>query len=534
MSRLPALIVGAGPTGLMMACELARHHIPFRIIDKKPEPAQGSNATWIQTRTLEIFDAIGIADDFLKLGHKCDAINFYVSGKALTSIPLNHIDSCYPFILMLPQSETERLLTKKLDESKIRVERSLELINAQQTDNGVVATIRLADGNTENITSDWIIACDGANSTVRQKCQIPFPGEDIAEQFMVADARMSSSFLPTNEIHVFFDKGTILPEKSTIFGAFPWGSKEYRLNANLYLSHARQTFTPHEVKEIVAERTFGNYIVESVSWISPFWIHSQIVDHMQQGSIFLAGDAAHIHSPAGGQGMNTGIQDAYNLAWKLALVIHGKANPTLLQSYQLERYPVVDKIVEQTDDLTKMMLFDKSFFTKLSKFSKSVSHASVAKKVGMELTQLDIQYQDSPIIDYHEKTSAKSPKQGERAPNVILDNTTQLYDHFRNAQHNILLFSGKTPKKDQLSELVDLQQKISQTFPGLIQTHIVSTENSKEIKHFILDLNTAIHNRYDISHSAIYLIRPDNTIAYYSKKLDMGLLEKFLIQYLEK
>lgn len=153
MSHLPVLIVGAGPTGLMMACELARYGIDFRIIDKKIEPTQGSNATWIQARTLEIFDAIGIGESFLKIGHKCEAINFYAHGKALANIPLTQINSTYPFILMLPQSETERLLNEKLEKSKMRVERSVELINIKQTEKGVISTIRLANGEQHTITS---------------------------------------------------------------------------------------------------------------------------------------------------------------------------------------------------------------------------------------------------------------------------------------------------------------------------------------------------------------------------------------------
>lgn len=531
MSHLPVLIVGAGPTGLMMACELERHDIPFRIIDKKPGLTQGSNATWIQTRTLEIFDAIGIVDRFLKIGHRCEAINFYANGKALVNIPLTQIDSTYPFILMLPQSETERLLNEKLKESNIRVERSLELVNIKQTNNGVVSTIQLPDGDTENITSDWVIACDGANSTVREKCKISFPGEDLPEQFMVADAKMSS-FLPANEIHVFFDKGTIFPEKGTLLSAFPWGSKEYRLSANLYLDSPRQSFTEQEVREVVAERTYGNYIVDTVSWISPFWIHSKIVAQMQQGSIFLAGDAAHIHSPAGGQGMNTGIQDAFNLAWKLALVIKRKANGSLLNSYQLERFPIVKNIVNQTDFYTNMVLFDKSFFSKLKKFSHNLlEHPQLSKKISEKLTQVDIHYK-SPVINYEEKPKEKSPQQGERAPDVTINDSKKLYEHLSNSMHNILLFAGNNPAEADLEKIKELQNVIENKFSEILKMFVITNKNLEAINNIIFDTTSAIYHRYNITHFCTYIIRPDKYIAYYSSAINLTSIEKFLQSYL--
>lgn len=532
MSQLPVLIIGAGPTGLMMACELERHDIPFRIIDKKPEPTQGSNATWIQTRTLEIFDAIGMIDPFLKKGHQCEAINFYLKGKQIVQIPLNQIDSTYPFILMLPQSETERLLNEKLAESKIPVERSRELINIQQTNNGIISTLRFPSGETEDIISDWVIACDGANSTVREQCQIPFPGEDIPEQFMVADAKMSS-YLPTEEIHVFFDKGTIFPEKGTLFSAFPWGSKDYRLSANLYSPVPRQTFHPHEIKEVVADRTYGNFIVESVSWISPFWIHGKIVDQMRHGSIFFAGDAAHIHSPAGGQGMNTGIQDAFNLAWKLALVIKRKALPSLLDSYQLERYPIVKEIVNQTAYLTNMMLFDKSFFRKLKKYSQDLSeNSNLSKKISEELTQIKIQYKNSPAINYEEKLDIKSPHPGERIPDVLMEYSKHLYGYLQNTMHNVLIFTGDQPSKNDLASIDELQNLIKQKFSELVKVFVITNKNLPNVDNIISDKDGAIHQKFNVNEAAIYIIRPDNYIAYYSRKLDpieiIGWIRRFL------
>lgn len=525
-SHLPVLIVGAGPTGLMMACELARHGIAFRIIDKKPERTLTSNATWVQTRTIELLDQIGLAPRFLKAGHPCNAINLYIEGKLSVTIPLNGIDSTYPFILMLPQSETERLLTERLEELKNHVEWLSELIDVKQEGNAVLSTVQLPDGKMETITSDWLIACDGANSTIREKCQIFFPGEDLTEQFIVADAHIDS-FTSKDEIHLFFDKGTL-------FAASPLGANKYRIAANLHLDYPRQTFYKKEVIDIAQERGHGAYYVTDVSWISPFWIHGKIAEQMRHHSIFLMGDAAHIHSPAGGQGMNTGIQDAYNLAWKLALIIKGKAKPLLLDSYQAERHPVVSEIVNQTEKFTKMALFDKAFLTNLRKFSHRIlqGEEELTKKICALISQLNIQYQDSPVINYEETIKALSPRQGERAPDVIISQSTRLYDYLRNTHHNVLLFTGTAEKNHVLTCIKQLHEWLNQLHPDLIQTYIITNEKLSDVDNVIFDSGNVIHECYNIKKPTLLIIRPDNYIAYCSEKLEYIFIERFFQQYL--
>lgn len=524
-SHLPILIVGAGPTGLMMACELARYGIAFRIIDKKPERTLTSNATWVQTRTIELLDQAGLAPRFLKAGHPCSAINFYIDGKPLVSLSLKDIDSVYPFILMLPQSETEKLLIDRLAEFKHHVEWLSELIDVKQEGNKALSTIQTPGGKIETITSDWLIACDGANSTIRQKCQIFFPGEDLTEQFIVADADIDS-FTSKDEIHLFFGKGTL-------FAASPLGKNKYRIAANLDFDFPRQTFYKKEVIDLVQERGRGAYYVTDVSWISTFWIHGRIAEKMRHQSIFLMGDAAHVHSPAGGQGMNTGIQDAFNLAWKLALIIKDKGKPTLLESYQAERYPVVSEIVNQTEKFTKMALSDKSFLTNLRKFSHQIlsEDEELTKKACALISQVGIQYQDSPVINYeNNQNQAISP--GKRAPDVIIDQTTRLYDYLRNNFHNILLFTGTSEKNHVLPHIKQLQEWLSQFHPDLIKTYVITNEKIYDGGDIIFDSDEVIHKCYYITKPTILIIRPDNYIAYYSENLEYIYIERFFQKYL--
>lgn len=526
MKHVPVMIVGAGPTGLMMACELARHGVSFRIIDKNKEPSTGTNATWIQTRTIEIFDQMGIADQLIRMSNPCHAINFYLEGKSLVKLPLHEIDSAYPFILMLRQSETEKLLNKRLEELYGKVERALELIDVKQSGDTVISTIRYADGHIEIVYSDWLLACDGANSTVRNQCEIFFPGKDVQEQFIVADAQIES-LMSKDEVHLFFDEGSV-------FAAFPLSEhNHYRITANLHLEHKRSFFTEREIIEMTQERAHGDFYVKNVSWISQFWIHSKIVKHMQDGLIFLLGDAAHIHSPAGGQGMNTGIQDAYNLAWKLALVIKGKAKPSLLKSYHKERYPVVKEIVKQTERYTNMALFDTAFFKTLRNFAKNIKQDTkpLTKKIAMQLTQLNIQYQKSPVIDY-DNVSGESIQQGTRIGDVKIHSSSRLYDYLRNTKHHAFLFAGPLQDQNALKKILELQKLLNKNYFGVMDAHVVLQEKAADIENLIFDPNGILHEHFKVKHPAIYVIRPDQYIAYCSKNLDFVLVKKFLKKYL--
>jgi len=521
---LSVLIIGAGPTGLMMACELARHGISFRIIDKNQNPTVSSNATWIQSRTMEIFDHIGIIDRFTRLSNPCHAINLYTNGKSLAQISLTEMDSTYPYIMMLPQSETERLLNERLTELHGKVERPLKLTDVKQIDNKVISTIENSNGYTDEIVSDWLIACDGANSSVREKSGIYFPGEDLPEQFIVADA-IIESHMSKDEVHVFFDKGSV-------FAAFPLGANKYRIMANLNLGIQRKLYTEREVIEMAQERAQGTYYVKSVSWISFFWIHSKLANNMQNNSIFLAGDSAHIHSPALGQGMNTGIQDAYNLAWKLALRIKGKAKSSLLNSYQIERYPVIKEMVNKMESYTKMALFDKNFLKKLNKYSQKLAdkNAKFSQKIVAELTQTHIQYTDSPIIDC---TNIKKNliKPGMRAPNVIIHSSSRLYNYFHDTKHHILLFLGLNPSKKTLLQMTEFQKLLHHVHPDLINVYLVSPIPLEESKNVILDVNANIHNQYKVKTQALYIIRPDNYIAYCSNQFKIEEIENLFKRF---
>jgi len=525
MTRQPVIIIGAGPTGLMMACELAHFGIPFRIIDKNPKRVTTSNATWVQPRSLELLEILGIATRFVKLGHHCNAIHLHWGSKFFFELPTEHIDSFYSYLLILPQCETERLLIEHLAEADIHVERFSELLDVIEKNNTVISTIRHHDGKIENNTTEWLIACDGVNSTVRAKLNMPFFGKNtITEQFIVADAQMDS-FVTNTEVHMFFDKKTVLI-------VYPLGSNKYRIGANLHQSHPRKFFIEKEVREIVNERGHGLYDVHSVTWISPFWVHGKIVQNMRQGAVFFAGDAAHVFPPAIGQGMNSGLQDAVNLAWKLALVIQKKAKTALLDTYHEERFPVINSALNQSDELTIMALSDKNFPAKLRKFYENFSKKKIKsiKKIGNDVSQLSIEYTKSPIIQYLGKKIKKHLKPGMRAPDVILGKHTRLYHYFHRPEHYILLFTGDTMDKEMQIKLKKMRH-IEKIFPNLVKVYIVSIKPLDK-ENVIQDHEGLIHEQYHVKNPSLFLIRPDTYIAYYSKKLNRQPVIDFLSRYL--
>lgn len=339
------LIVGAGPTGLVLAIWLTRLGARVRIVDKLPAPETTSRAIGVQARTLEFHRQIGLADAAIARGRKAAAMNLWVSGNRAASLNIHDMGadiSPYPFALVLSQDEHEHLLTEYLAGLGVKIERGTELLDFEEVCGHIRARLKRQDGGVEISESGWIAGCDGAHSAVRETLKIGFPGGTYAHRFYVADVHASAPAL---------DGGANVALDTTDFAAiFPLkGEGRWRLIG--VVRDDREGQKEHLAWSDVNKSAIESLrmIVERVNWFSTYRVHHRVANHFRMGRAFLAGDSAHIHSPVGGQGMNTGIGDAVNLAWKLAAVLRGRAGESLLDSYEPERIAFARRLVETTD-----------------------------------------------------------------------------------------------------------------------------------------------------------------------------------------
>ena len=341
------LIIGAGPTGLVLALWLTLLGVRVRIIDKNAEPGTTSRALAVQARTLEFYRQIGLADALVQRGWKTSFVNLWVSGRRVARAMFGNIGadiSPYAYALIFPQDEHERLLIERLAEAGVYVERQTELLSFENEPGRVLAHLRRADASEESGEAAYIAGCDGAHSTVRQELGIGFQGGTYSHLFYVADVEAGGANM-NGELHVALDR-------SDFIALFPLdGAGRARLVGTVSepAEHERQNkeLSWNDVsKQVLA---WIRIDIARVNWFSTYRVHHRVADHFTNGRAFLLGDAAHIHSPVGGQGMNTGIGDAVNLAWKLAAVIKGRANLSLLDTYEPERIAFARRLVATTD-----------------------------------------------------------------------------------------------------------------------------------------------------------------------------------------
>lgn len=395
--RLQVLVAGAGPVGLMMAAELKRYGIGVRLIDKAAEPTHTSKALVVWSRTMELLDRAGCGEAFLAAGMKARGGGMFSGRERLATLDVRSVDSPHPYALMIAQSETERLLAEHLGQLGVTVERQVELTGFAQDDGGIQATLRRADGTIETVGADWLIGCDGAHSTARHRLGFAFEGETLESDWILADVHLHGPDVVSDEIRIYWHADGVL-------AFFPITPGRFRVIGDLGETPPGAPRRPDpslaDVQALLDRRGPGEVTATDAIWLSAFRINERKVSSYRGGRVFLAGDAAHIHSPAGGQGMNTGMQDAANLAWKLALVIRGEGRDgPLLDSYSDERSAVGDLVLRNAGAMTRVALLRNPIVQSIRNFV--VSHVTklspVQQRMAEQITELDIAYPGSPL-----------------------------------------------------------------------------------------------------------------------------------------
>jgi 2-polyprenyl-6-methoxyphenol hydroxylase-like FAD-dependent oxidoreductase len=528
------LVVGAGPVGLTMAAALLHHGLKCRIVDKAAAPTDKSKALVVWSRTLELLDGLGLASAFVQSGMKGHGASIYGNGKRLIHVEIGGVESPYGYPLMIAQSQTERLLTEHLTRQGLTVERQVELLSFEERPDDVVGKLRHADGREEAVTAAWLVGCDGAHSTVRHTLGVPFTGHAEPNDWMLADAHVEGPVAP-DEISVFWHQKGVL-----VF--FPITQGRFRVIADLGTAEAERRPDPTlaDVQAKMDERGPGGLTVSDPIWLASFRINERKVSDYRRGRVMLAGDAAHIHSPAGGQGMNTGMQDAFNLAWKLALLQRGQGQvEPLLESYSRERSVVGDQVLRGAQTLTTVATLRNSVAQFLRNHIAPVvaSFGFVQDRIKNAMCELSINYRHGPLAAQDWPWPGGGAAAGDRLPFVPLTSATgsatNLFQVLSNVQHTLLLFPHDAQSVPQLLQIAD---EVRQVFPDVFTPQVIlktaDTPGTSSGVPVWIDTDGQVHKRLGVTGRAMVWVRPDGYIGFRCQPASGSALANYLDRYL--
>jgi 2-polyprenyl-6-methoxyphenol hydroxylase-like FAD-dependent oxidoreductase len=480
------LIIGAGPTGLVLALWLTRLGVRVRIIDKTGEPGTTSRALAVQARTLEFYSQIDLSATVVERGRKTIAANLWVAGKRAAHAVLGEMGaglSPFPYALIFPQDEHERLLVERLASLGIQVERSTELLKFSEAGDRIIAHLRLPNGTEESCETLYLAGCDGAHSLVRQSLQIGFAGGIYEHLFYVADVQASGATI-NGELHVALDRSDFL----VVFPLKAQGQARIIGTVRQDAERDHQDLSWEDVSQRVL--AWISIDVERVNWFSTYRVHHRVAAHFRQGRAFLLGDAAHIHSPVGGQGMNTGIGDAVNLAWKLAGVVRGRADSSLLDSYEPERIGFARRLVSTTDRA----------------FTAVTSTGFIAQFIRLHLVPLLL----APVYSFNTARRLMFRTVSQTAVNYRESTLSEGHAGKIHGGDRLPWVEQDTPGADNFAPLKALDWQVHVYGKATTELQIVCRDQDLPLHVFPW---TSKAHRAGLHRNAVYLVRPDGYVA---------------------
>src|SRR5215213_1048569 len=501
------IIIGAGPTGLSLACQLIRYGIDFVVIEKNEGVTKFSKAIGVQARTLEIYEQIDLAARAIEEGEIANRVRLIEGGEVRGEMHLRNFGkdlSAYPYMLMLEQSRNEELLYEYVKNHQGRVFWNTELESFAQNATSVSAQVKTANGESLTIDGKYLAGCDGAKSLVRHELGLTFEGSTFERLFYVADARVDWE-LPHDALHVCLAREVFtafFPMKGEnryrIVGTFP-ESKNQEQGEVLY----------EEIEREIKDKAQLSLEISDVRWFSLYKVHSRRVNKFSEGRCFVAGDSAHIHSPAGAQGMNTGIQDAYNLAWKLAFVIKGAASESMLDTYNEERLANAKRLLDSTDRMFElaagsswlMSFLRTTIFPPIAGFMASLE--TVSKRVFPLISQIGITYRDHSLSE-HTEDEFEDVKAGDRLPYFLVDGES-VFAKLNAPKFHVLLF-GKG-ECGQFGDVVDCHR---------------------------IPIDARVREIFGTEDDFGLLLRPDNQIAFISSEITPEKVADYFRRFLNR
>jgi 2-polyprenyl-6-methoxyphenol hydroxylase-like FAD-dependent oxidoreductase len=526
MSETSILIVGAGPTGLVLAIELARRGVPFRLIDRRPEPLGRERAIVVKSRSLELLAGMGLAGVFLQRGRVIRGIDLFSGGQRVATIGLDGLDSPFPFDLCIPEEETERILADELGRLGCEIERGVEFAGLEQTDRGVRVRLRSLRKREREFEASWVVGTDGLHSAVRDAIGDAFEGHDYPTLWGVADAHLASWPRPE-------DHATVQIEPPVVI-AFPLRDGRWRF-----------TFQP----DAAADDHLGT-IGAQLQAISPgaalrnpdqpqlFHTHARVARRYRIGRVLLAGDAAHASTPFEGHGMNTGMQDSYNLGWKLALVASGAAPETLLDSYEAERRPIALAIAASGDDAEARAARQETAARQtLIQFLADPQNRWLA---AMAEAEIAFGYDQSPIVDelVSDARAAQATQIGFRVgdaePLEAHDRRLRLHELIAAPGHTLILLLGE-PHPAAVDEGLALASAAARRYRAHLRAYVVtrSAVTAADRSDMLLcDPGGALHERLGAARPCLCLVRPDGHLGLRAEPPSLQALERHLRRFL--
>ncbi|MBL8649037.1 MAG: FAD-dependent monooxygenase [Sphingopyxis sp.] len=522
------LVVGAGPTGLMAANLLARSGVRVRIVERRAEATRESRAFAVQARSLELLQAMGLAERFVERGVIARSVNIHVKGKFAGGLDFTRAetgDTPFPVILMIPQSESEALLAADLEALGVTIERGVDCTGFTMDAEGVNAALAHDDGRTENLRCAYIVGGDGSRSVVRAGAGIGWDGELLPQRFLLADCRVDWP-LDHDNFRVFLNGpliGLFLPLK---------GSACSRVMATdmsgSFGDEDGSTPAPLDLAEMEAGLAAAIDLPVKLSdpvWVTRYRAHHRFVDRYGKGRAFVAGDAAHIHSPAGGQGMNTGLQDAANLAWKLAAVLRG-ADAALLDSYGGERLPVGEAVVKRTGRLFAAAAGQAGFKARMRDRLLPIILPFISKKKPFQTnafkgaSQRGIAYPADGRLVPADSAGGKGPKPGERAPDAPWPGDGTLYEALAGYRFTLLALSLDPADDDSGPALAGLQDALT-TFDPRAEPVVIDA----------IPADAPLATRYGLGagrRRMLYIIRPDGYVGWRGAGWDVAAAARWI------
>ncbi len=503
--RLDALVVGAGPTGLTMACELLRHGLKVRVIDAAPTASRHSKALVIHVRTLEVFERMGVVAAILAGAQPMLRMNVMGRERPVARVSIDSLPGRFPAPVVLEQSNTEAVLEARFTELGGHVERATRLVAYREDGDGVTATLSSDAGET-SVAAAWLLGCDGAHSAVRHLAGVPFEGSQYDDTFDQADLHLRWD-RPAGEGYFFFR------ESGGLVAFLPLPRGRYRV---LCLGGAHPVADPTlaDFQRMVHEVAPDAELYDP-EWLVRFRLHLRVVPRMREGHALLAGDAAHVHSPAGGQGMNTGIQDAFNLAWKLALVRRGLAQPDLLDSYGRERMIAARQVLRFSDAAFRRAIAGgrAAGWVRALLLRTLLPLLARTGQGAATISQTRISYREAGTGLDARSWPRRGPGPGDRAPDSALtcpEGQTHLFTRLAATPGFALV---RLPGSRPLAALDQAAAAVVARWPGLVDSFSVLAGPGPATADTLVDRDGELYRRYAVRGPELLLVRPDGHIA---------------------